>query len=282
VSPPRARRVAVVGGGISGLAAAHRLRTLLGASARITVLERSGRLGGVLRTIDLAGVPYDVGAEAFLVRRPELTTLLAELGLAAVHPTTAAATVRAGGRTVPLPAATLLGVPTTRARLAGVLSPAGLAAVADEPGRPLRWEGGRDVVLGRLLRARFGDELADRLADPLLGGVYAGRLDALGLRATLPALAAALDAGAPSLTAAADSVLAAGDPAPAAASRGEGTRESGRNGSRVGAEGQPPVFGGLAGGYRVLLDAPWSKTWDMAIGTSLLHRLASGGGPGGR
>ena len=87
---------------------------MLGASAQITVLERRGGLGGVLRTIDLAGVPYDVGAEAFLVRRPELTALLAELGLAAVHPTSAAATVRAGGRTVPLPAATLVGVPTTR------------------------------------------------------------------------------------------------------------------------------------------------------------------------
>jgi protoporphyrinogen/coproporphyrinogen III oxidase len=248
VSPPRARRVAVVGGGISGLAAAHRLRTLLGPSARISVLERSGRLGGVLRTIDLAGVPYDVGAEAFLVRRPELTALLAELGLAAVHPTAAAATVRAGGRTVPLPAATLLGVPTTRARLAGVLSPAGLAAVAEEPGRPLSWEAGRDVVLGRLLRARFGDELADRLVDPLLGGVYAGRVDALGLRPTMPALAAALDAGAPSLTAAADSALAA-------ASRGQGTRESGRNGTRVGVEGEHPVFGALPGGYRALLDA---------------------------
>jgi oxygen-dependent protoporphyrinogen oxidase len=248
VSPPWERRVAVVGGGISGLAAAHRIRTLLGASARISVLERSGRLGGVLRTVDLAGVPYDVGAEAFLVRRPELRVLLDELGLAAVHPTTAAPTVRAGGRTVPLPRATLLGVPTSRARLADVLSPAGLAAVAEEPGRPLRWEAGGDAVLGRLLRARFGDELADRLVDPLLGGVYAGRVDALGLRATMPALAAALDAGAPSLTAAADSAVFP-------ASRGQGARESGRNGTRVGVEGEPPVFGALPGGFRVLLDA---------------------------
>ena len=265
MGPPRARRIAVIGGGISGLAAAHRLRTLFGASAEITVLERSGRLGGVLLTIDLAGVPYDVGAEAFLVRRPELTALLAELGLAAVHPSGAAATVRAGGRTVPLPAATLLGVPTTRARLAGVLSTAGLAAVAAEPGRPLRWAAGGDVALGRLLRARFGDELADRLVDPLLGGVYAGRVDALGLRATLPALAAALDAGAPSLTAAADAALGP-------ASRGERTRESGRNGTRVGAEGQPPGSAPNTGGYRVLLDA----LADGASAEVRLHTTAVG------
>jgi oxygen-dependent protoporphyrinogen oxidase len=228
-------RVAVVGGGISGLAAAHRLRALLGPAAAITVLEQRDRLGGVLRTVDLAGLPFDVGAEAFLARRPEVPALLAELGLdgAVVAPTAARATVRAAGRTRPLPGGTLLGVPTSAARLDDLLSPAGLAGVAAEPARPLRWEPGADVALGALLRGRFGDEPVDRLADPLLGGVYAGRVDALGLRATVPTLAAALDAGAPSLTAAAD---AATSPQPGPAAGG-------------------PVFGAVRGGYRVLLDA---------------------------
>ncbi|WP_219418620.1 protoporphyrinogen oxidase [Pseudonocardia nigra] len=227
--------VAIVGGGVSGLAAAHRLRALLGPAAAITVLEQRDRIGGVLRTVDLAGVPYDVGAEAFLARRPEIPALLAELGLAdrQVAPTSAAPSVRAGGRTGPLPAGTLRGVPTSGARLDGLLSGAGAAAVAAEPDRALRWEPGADVSLGGLLRERFGDELADRLADPLLGGVYAGRVDALGLRATVPELAAALDAGAPSVTAAADA--AAPPPAP--------------GGKRPG-----PVFGALRGGYRELLD----------------------------
>ena len=225
-------RIAVVGAGISGLAAAHRLRTLLGPGAQLTVLEQRHRIGGVLRTVELAGLPFDVGAEAYLARRPELPGLLAELGLsdAQVHPTAAAPSVRAAGRTVPLPGATLLGVPTHRSRLDGLLSPAGVATVRAEPARPLRWDAGDDVVLGELLRERFGDELADRLADPLLGGVYAGRVDALGLRATVPALAAALDAGAPSLTAAADAAV------PAAPSPG-------------------PVFGAVHGGYQTLLDA---------------------------
>ncbi len=224
-------RIGIVGGGISGLAAAHRLRTLLGPAAVITVLEARDRPGGVLRTVDLAGVPFDVGAEAFLWRRPEMRLLLDELGLAGevVHPGDAAPTLRAGGRTVPLPAGTLLGVPTSTTRLDGVLTPAGAARAAAERDRPLPWEPGADVALGPLLRERFGDELADRLADPLLGGVYAGRVDALGLRATVPALAAALDAGAPSLTAAAD--RASGPP------------------------GQGPVFGALRGGYATLLDA---------------------------
>lgn len=203
-------RVAVVGGGVSGLACAHRLRTLLGPAADIVVLEQRDRLGGVLHTIDLAGAPFDVGAEAFLVRRPEVTTLLAEIGLAdaLTHPTAATATIRAGGRTVGLPRGTLMGVPGRDAELGGVLSDAGRAAVAAEPSTPLEWEPGADVALGALLRRRFGPEVVDRIADPLLGGVYAGRVDRLGLRATVPALAAALDAGAGSLTEAASAGMA--------------------------------------------------------------------------
>jgi protoporphyrinogen/coproporphyrinogen III oxidase len=248
-----ARSVAVIGGGISGLAAAHRLRSLLGPSAVITLLEQRDRLGGVLHTVDLAGVPFDVGAEAYLARRPEMPALLAELGLDAVHPTAATATIRAAGRTSPLPGGTLLGVPTSAARLAGLLSAAGLAAVAAEPARPLTWEPGSDVALGTLLRSRFGDEQTDRLVDPLLGGVYAGRVDHLGLRATIPALAAALDAGAGSLTAAADLATA-----PPPASRHAPVRESARSRTRTGTDPSAtgtPVFGALRGGYRVLLDA---------------------------
>jgi oxygen-dependent protoporphyrinogen oxidase len=247
-------RVAVVGGGISGLAAAHRLRTLLGPAARIEVLEQRDRIGGVLHTVDFAGVAFDVGAEAFLARRPEVPALLAELGLAdvLVHPTAAAASVRAAGRTGPLPAGTLLGVPTTAARLDGLLSDAGLAAVAAEPEQPLSWEPGGDVALGGLLRARFGDEIVDRLADPLLGGVYAGRVDALGLRATVPTLAAALDAGAASLTAAADTAVRESRSESARVGVSvQASRDVGAGESRPGG----PVFGAVRGGYRVLLDA---------------------------
>ncbi|MDN5861095.1 MAG: protoporphyrinogen oxidase, partial [Pseudonocardia sp.] len=234
-------RIAVVGGGISGLAAAHRLRALL-PDAVLTVLEQRDRTGGVLHTVDVAGVAFDVGAEAFLARRPEVPALLAELGIAdrIVHPSAAGATVRAAGRTAPLPGATLLGVPTSAARLDGVLSAGGLSAVVAEPHTPLAWTSGEDPALGPLLRARFGAEVVDRLADPLLGGVYAGRVDALGLRATVPALAAELDAGAPNLTAAADRATSNG---PMCRSLPAEPPEGG------------PAFGAVQGGYRVLLDA---------------------------
>ncbi|HSL06944.1 MAG TPA: protoporphyrinogen oxidase [Pseudonocardiaceae bacterium] len=230
-------RVAVVGGGISGLTAAYRLRTLLGPAAEIVLVEGSRRLGGALRTVELGGLALDVGAEAFLVRRPEALGLIEELGLGGqlTHPTPATPTVRAGGRTLPLPTRTVLGLPGAAADVAGLLSAQGAQRVAAEPTVPLCWEPGQDAAVGRLLRERAGDELVDRLVDPLLGGVYAGRADALGLRATLPAVATALDCGAGSLLAAAAAALPAGGLPP----RG----------------GRSPVFGTLLGGLSVLIDA---------------------------
>ncbi|MEQ0557624.1 protoporphyrinogen oxidase [Amycolatopsis sp. NEAU-NG30] len=202
-------RVAVVGGGISGLTAAYRLRRLLGPDAEIVVFEKTKTPGGKLRTAELAGVPYDVGAEAFLVRRPEMLALVRELGLDVVHPTKARAKIHAGGTVTGLPPGTVMGVPASPESVAGVLSEAGRRAVEAEPSLPpLRLPGG-DVPLGPLLRERFGDELVDRLVDPLLGGVYAGGADGLGLRATMPGLASALAAGAGSLTAAAAAQLPA-------------------------------------------------------------------------
>lgn len=279
-------RIAVVGGGISGLSAAHQLRTQLPGS-RITLLERSDRLGGVLRTVELAGRPFDVGAEAFLVRRPELTELAAELGLAYVHPTPAAPTVRAGGRAVGLPTATLMGVPGSAARLDEVLSPVGLARIVTERHRPLRWAAGGDIVLGALLRSRLGDEPVDRLVDPLLGGVYAGRVDALGLRATIPQLALALDAGASSLTAAVDSVLAAqhapADERPVRPiqldERAARTASDGVVSPAGGAPSPQPVFGAFPGGYRELVDAlATACAAEIRLGTTVreLARTASG------
>jgi oxygen-dependent protoporphyrinogen oxidase len=76
------RTFAVVGGGISGLAAAYRIRAAVGPDPQILLFDPADRLGGVLRTETLCGRPYDIGAEAFIVRRPEVPALLAELGLA--------------------------------------------------------------------------------------------------------------------------------------------------------------------------------------------------------
>ena len=227
-------QVAVVGGGIAGLATAYRLRQRLGPRAGIVLIEQAERLGGKLRTEELAGCAYDVGAEAFLARRPEVLALAEELGLAGrvVHPGSASASVRAGGRTHRLPTRTLMGVPSSVDDVREVLSGKGAAALkaeADLP--PVRLSGG-DVSVGGLLRERVGDEVVDRLVGPLLGGVYAGSADRLGLRATIPALAASLDAGAESITGAVQAALP--EPSPDTP--------------------RPPVFGAFRVGYRELID----------------------------
>ncbi|GAA4903312.1 oxygen-dependent protoporphyrinogen oxidase [Actinomycetospora succinea] len=202
-------RVLVVGGGVSGLAAAHRLRTLLGPDAELVVVEAARTLGGKLSALEIGGRRVDVGAEAFLARRPEAAERIAELGLGdqLVHPGRAASSLQVGGRRTALPPRTMMGVPGDPDVAADALSPAGLAALRED--RPGPWEPGGDVAVGALVRERLGDEVADRLVDPLLGGVYAGHADGLGLRATVPALAAALDADPRSLLAAARSCLPA-------------------------------------------------------------------------
>src|SRR5437763_12368140 len=183
-------RVLVVGGGIAGLAAALRLRDELGAAARITVLDQAGRLGGKLRTEAFGDGYSEAGAEAFVVTDPAAVELAGRVGLgdALRHPATGRAALAIAGELVPIPAGTLMGVPADPAAVAGV---AEVGAQADpDGGRPLLGPG-QDVAVGALVRARLGGAVLDRLVDPLLGGVYAGRGDDLSLAATVPALAAA-------------------------------------------------------------------------------------------
>ena len=209
-------RMVVVGGGISGLAAAWFAAQ---AGYDVTVLEAAPRVGGKLRVDEVAGVPIDVGAEALLTTRPEGVALLAAAGLDGdrIAPTTTAAQVRAGGSNHPLPARTMFGIPASieGVRESGVLSAAGIAALEAEPELDPLPPLTEDVSVGALVRQRMGNEVLDRLVEPLLGGVYAGRADDLSLRATMAALAARLESGG-TLTAAAQAVTDTGNRAPPA------------------------------------------------------------------
>jgi protoporphyrinogen/coproporphyrinogen III oxidase len=183
--------VVIVGGGIAGLAAAYFLRD---EPAEVTVLEGSPRLGGKLTASEVAGVSVDAGAEALLRRRPEGTDLISAVGLGErlVLPGTTASAIWSRGALHPLPPRQFMGVPADLDGLAasGVLSAAGLTRARQDLELPATPRDG-DVPVAAYIGARFGPELVDRLVDPLLGGVYAGRSEQLSFEATLGPLASA-------------------------------------------------------------------------------------------
>lgn len=188
------RRVVVIGGGIAGLAAAHALAVESAGRVTVTVLESSATVGGKLRVSDVAGIALDEGAEAMQATRPEAVTLAREVGLERdlVHPEVFRASLWTRGRLRPMPP-TIMGVPTDLRALGAseVLTPRGLLRVPLEYARPAtRFDD--DVSIGAFVEARLGREVVDALVEPLLGGVYAGRADALSFAATVPALFRAL------------------------------------------------------------------------------------------
>jgi oxygen-dependent protoporphyrinogen oxidase len=234
---------------VGGLTAAH---DLAAAGHDVVLLEGSGAVGGKLRRVPVAGVTVDVGAEAMLHRRPEGSALAAALGLEVVHPTAASSRVWTRGALRPLPRS-LMGVPLDLDGLAasGVLSADGLARVRSEPTLPPTEVDG-DISVGDLVAARLGDEVVDRLVEPLLGGVYAGRARLLSARAAVPQLLTLVRQG--SLLEAA----AALPPGPSVA--------------------ENPVFAGLAGGMAGLADALADGSFAVRTSTTVreLRRTPAG------
>ncbi|WP_329294507.1 protoporphyrinogen oxidase [Streptomyces pseudovenezuelae] len=178
--------VVVIGAGIAGLAAAHRLTQR---GARVTVLEASDRVGGKLLPGEIAGARVDFGAESMLARRPEAVALAREVGLdeRLRAPATATASIWTRGALRPMPKGHVMGVPGSAEALAGVLSEEGLARIAQDAELP-RTEVGDDVAVGEFVAARLGREVVDRLIEPLLGGVYAGDAYRISMRSAVPQL----------------------------------------------------------------------------------------------
>lgn len=184
--------VAVVGGGIAGLSAAHALATRHGCD--VVLCEASDRLGGKILTSPFAGRMVDEGPDAFLARVPAAVELARAVGLGGelTSPAAGNAFVTAGSELLPLPKGIVLGVPTDflALRRSGTVSIAGIGRAALDlvlPGRPLRG----DTSVGDLVRRRLGAEVHERLVDPMLGGINAGRTEQLSLAVAAPQIEAA-------------------------------------------------------------------------------------------
>jgi oxygen-dependent protoporphyrinogen oxidase len=179
--------VVVVGGGIAGLATAYELSRR---GIRFVILEHATRVGGVILSEEVDGFAIDGGPDALLIQKPEGIALCQEIGLADRLVTTKLprlAFVQRGGRLHPLPAASVLGIPTrvgpfVRTKLFTWPGKLRMGAELFVPRRTDR----ADESIGSFMRRRFGREATDFLAEPLLAGIHAGAVDRLSLHALFP------------------------------------------------------------------------------------------------
>ncbi len=184
--------VLVIGGGISGLGAAWRLR-LAAPRLSITVVEAADACGGKLVTEHVNGYTVEHGPDIFLARKPWALELCRELGLEGeivpTNPAHRGSFVQKGGRLYPLPQGMSGLVPSRLWPLFAtrLLSPVGKLRLAMEWLVPRR-RGRTDEPLGQFIRRRLGREMHERIVGPLLGGIYGGDVDRLSLRATFPQL----------------------------------------------------------------------------------------------
>ena len=261
------RRIAIIGGGLSGLAAAHRLIELTSAASptsprcEITLLEAGPRLGGIVGTRRENGYLIDTGADSFLTNKPGAIGLCRRLGLedklVATDSRYRGVHVVFDGRPVPVPAGFQLLGPTAIWPMitTPILSPWGKLRLLMEPFVPSRTA--RDATeladesLASFVRRRFGREVLERLVQPLVGGIYTSDPEQLSLAATLPRfLEQERDFG--SLIRAALSAKSSDRP-PGANPIDTTSSDQTSSGARYG------LFAGLAGGMEDLLAALRSR-----------------------
>ena len=180
--------VAVVGGGVTGLTVAHRMRDR---DATVSVLEAGPDVGGMLRSVSVGGLRVPAGPDSFLARKPWAVDLCRELGIGdeLIQPRASGSYLWTERGLVPYPTGTAFGIPSDLGdafRWPGLSRAGRVRALRDLIARKRRTD--TDESLGGLLRRRLGDEATDRAIAPLLAGLYAGDVDALSVRATFPEL----------------------------------------------------------------------------------------------
>jgi oxygen-dependent protoporphyrinogen oxidase len=188
------RRIAVLGGGVAGLAAANRIQELArehGTAVEVTLYEREAHAGGCIQTVRDGGFTMELGPDSLLIDKPAAARLIERLNLNGeivdMLPHFKGARIVHRGKLHRIPPDFRLFTPTSIPALltSGIFSPAGLARAAMEPFVPKRADGG-DESLASFVTRRLGREVLDRLAQPLIGGIYSGDPQRLSMRATLP------------------------------------------------------------------------------------------------
>lgn len=186
-------RVAIIGGGISGLAAAFELEELrrnAGAAVEYVLYEASSRLGGILRTENIDGCVVEAGPDSFITEKPWAADLCRALGLGdqliGSNDMQRKTYILTNGRLVELPDGLMFMVPTKI--MPTVLSPLfswkTKLRMAKEMFLPRNY--GPDESVASFVERHYGSEMVDRVADPLLSGIYGGEAASLSLRAVLP------------------------------------------------------------------------------------------------
>jgi len=197
----RGRHVVIVGAGVTGLSCAHAISKLgaaRNAPIRVTVCERSAAVGGNIVTENRSGFVLDGGPDSWLTTKPETERLARELKLGPelieTVETHRGAYVAWGKELHRIPEGLVLGIPTSVGPMVktGLFDWDAKLRMALEPLVPRRvYHGDEDESVGAFMSRRLGDELANRLAGPLLGGIFAGDADAISVRAAFPQFVAA-------------------------------------------------------------------------------------------
>jgi oxygen-dependent protoporphyrinogen oxidase len=189
-------RVVIIGGGITGLATAHRLleHTQTGKHLEVLILESSSRVGGVLKTTERDGFLIEAGADSFISEKPAALALAERLGIASrlieTNEQHRRSFIVRNGRLRPVPDGFQLLAPTRFWPFvtADIFSWAGKARMALDLIIPRRapTNGTDDESLADFVRRRLGREAFERMAQPMIGGIYTADPEKLSLRATLP------------------------------------------------------------------------------------------------
>lgn len=186
------RRIVIVGGGISGLAVAYRLQELArGQACEIILLEASSRFGGVIQTDIRDGILFEGGPDCFISEKPEVLELSKNLGIASelieTNPQFRRSFIFTQGRLTPVPRGFYLMAPRNLAALfaAPLFSLPGKLRMACEPWIPVR-TGEGDESVASFVKRRLGREALEKMAQPMIGGIYTADPEKLSLMATFP------------------------------------------------------------------------------------------------